>query len=170
VNVLVVVAGVLDSEYGQKLCGGEAYRIANLTDPIADLLEELMKGEVLVEISGSRQAVLRGRQDGRLGLDGFAVQFAAEEDYFLPGFGPTMLVGGEEPERVEVLLDVDEVLRVFGERRFGWRNSNRDSRETLGVRTVLQDNEGCRYAQVVDGKRLRTCLILSERLLVAANC
>jgi len=24
----------------------------------------------------------------------------------------------------------------------------------LGVRTVLQDNEGCRYAQVVDGKRL----------------
>ena len=91
-----------------------------------------MKGEVLVQISGSRQAVLRGRQDGRLGLDGFAVQFAAEEDYFLPGFGPTMLGWGEEPESVEVLLDLDEVLWVFGEGRFGWRDSNRNGLETLG--------------------------------------
>jgi hypothetical protein len=138
VDVLVVVARILDSEYGQQLRRREAYGIGYFAHAIAHVLEEFVEREVLVEVGGGRQAVFRGREDGRLSLDGFAVQLAAEENDLLAGLRAAVLRWGEESQGIEVLFDLDEVFGGFGlDRRLGGRNSE----GPLGVRTEFRITE-----------------------------
>jgi hypothetical protein len=66
VNVLVVIAGIFDSEYGQQLRGREGDRVGDFAHLIGPLLQEFAEGKVLVQV-GRRKAVLRrggGRSPG----------------------------------------------------------------------------------------------------------
>jgi hypothetical protein len=129
VDILVVIPGVLDSEYGQELGGCKADGIPDFSYAIPDVLEEFVEGKILVEIGRGREAVLCGGEYGGLSLNGLTVDFAAEDNYLLPAFCPAMARRSEEPKGIQVLLDGDEVLGF--DDGGGISNINREFRECL---------------------------------------
>jgi hypothetical protein len=100
VNVLVVIAGIFDSEYGQQLRRCEVHRVGDFTYLIAPLLQQFVERQVLVEIGGSGQPVLRRRQDRRLGVNRLPVQLPTEVDDLFARFGAPMFGRSEKSERI----------------------------------------------------------------------
>jgi hypothetical protein len=111
VNVLVVIAGIFDSEYGQQLRGCEGHRVGDFAHLIAPLLQEFMEGKVLVQVGRRRKAVLCGGEDGRLRFNCLPVQFPAEKDDLFTRFRAPVFRRGEESESVQILLDFYELFR-----------------------------------------------------------
>src|ERR1019366_3925008 len=57
VNVLVVVAGVLDPKYGQEVGGSKPNRVRYFSHPVANLLQQLVEGQVLIQVGCRWEAI-----------------------------------------------------------------------------------------------------------------
>ena len=92
----------------------KATRIGYFSYGVADLFEELVKGQIFVEIGGSREAVFGGWKDSGLCFDGLAIKFAVEKDYFFADVVAFVLGRTKKAQGIKVLLNLDKFCRWDG--------------------------------------------------------
>ena len=101
-NVLVVVAGVLDPKYGQEVGGSKPNRVRYFSHPVANLLQQLVEGQVLIQVGCRWEAIFCRRKDCGLGLKGLTIEFPADKNDFFANFVAFVFCRGKESEGVEV--------------------------------------------------------------------